>query len=139
MGTSVAANRWLYPVLFGAQTVGALVLFGYGVPHYRQVLANPAGHEAELETLAWALPSIVLIQVGYWLRHRLRPPLPQFVNGALGHVVLFLGRFSFVFASGVLTFVFIVPRPEFSMPAARYVITMIGVFSIFCYILEVER
>ena len=139
MGTSVAADRWLYPVLFGAQTVGALILFGFGVPHYRQVLANPAAHKAELETLAWALPSIALIQAGYWLREGLRPPLPQFVNAALGHVVLFLGRFSFVFASGVFTFLFIVPRPDFSIPAARYVITLIGVFSIFCYTLEVER
>jgi hypothetical protein len=134
-----ADGRWLYAVLFGTQTIGAIVLFWNGVPHYRRVLADPSGHEAEVETLVWSLSSIGLMQVGYWLRFRLHPPLPELLNAVLGHVVLFLGRFAFVFASAVFSLVFLAPRPDFSMPIGRYALTLLGIFAVFCYTLELER
>lgn len=139
MDANRSERRWLYAMLFGMQTIGAIILFWFAVPLYRVVLSHPSGHVADLDTLFWSLPSIALMQVGYWLCFRLRPPVPRFVNPVLGHVVLCLGRFGFVFASGVFTFVFLVPRPEFSMPIGRYVTTILGIFAIFCYTLELER
>ena len=139
MVTRRATSHWLYATLFGTQTLGAIILFWYGVPLYRRVLADPSVHQAELAALAWSLPSILLMQVGHWIGFRLRPPLPKFFNPVIGHIVLFLGRFAFVVASGVFTFMFLAPKPNFSVPISRYVITIFGVFSIFCYTLELDR
>ena len=40
-----AGSRWLYFVLLGIQAAGAIMLYGIGLPRYRQVFANPAAHD----------------------------------------------------------------------------------------------
>jgi hypothetical protein len=77
--------------------------------------------------------------VGFWIRHRLQPPLPQFRNALMGYVILFLSRMSFLLATAIFGFVFITQRPEFHIPASRYFLTLAGLFSFFCYTQEVER
>lgn len=79
------------------------------------------------------------MQIGYWLSFRIRPPLPQLVQPVLGHVVLCLVRLAFILASAVFGLVFIAPRPGFSIPIGGYAVTMLGLFSLFCYTLELER
>jgi hypothetical protein len=106
-----------YFCLFAMQTIGAAILFWYAVPLFRQVLLDPGGHVARPENLVWSLSAITLMQAGYWIRHRLRLPLPQLLRNALvGYVVLFVARMSFVLATAVFGFVFIVRRPEFQIP-----------------------
>jgi hypothetical protein len=134
-----AGGRWRYPALFGVQTIGAFILFWNAVPLYRQILVDPASHEAGTEHLTWALSSIGLMQFAYWICYRIRPPLPQFTNALLGHVTLFLTRMSFVFATSIFGFLFITQRPGFHIPTSRYVITLLGLFALYCYVLEVER
>jgi hypothetical protein len=121
------------------QTLGAIILYGNGIPLYRRILADPAGHAAELRTLVWALPSIALMQAGYWIQFRLRAPLPGYTSPVLGHLVLFVGRFAFLFATGLFTFVFLAPRPGFSIPVGREIITVLGLFSIFCFARELDQ
>ena len=106
-------GRWRYHALFGAQTVGTVILLWNSVPLYRQILANPAAHEARSEHLVWALSSIGLMQVGYWISYRAHPPLPRFSNALLGNVTLFVARMSFVFATSVFGFMFITQKPGF--------------------------
>jgi hypothetical protein len=130
---------WRFVILFGMQTIGAAVLFWNGLPLYQQVVANPAVNEPQFETLVWSVSSIVLIQAGYWISYRLRPPLPQFTNALLGHVILFLARMSFVFATSVFGFIFIMQKQEFHIPAFRYILTLAGLFSLYCYVLELEN
>jgi hypothetical protein len=130
------ASRYLF--LFAMQTTGAVILFWYGVPLFRQVLLNPRNHVPRPENLIWSLSAIGLMQAGYWIRHRLRPPLPQFRNALVGYIVLFAARMSFVLATSVFGFVFIVRRPEFQIPASRYVIVIIALFALFCYTQELE-
>jgi hypothetical protein len=132
------ASRYFF--LFAIQTLGAVVLFTYGVPLFRQVLLDPGGHVARPENLVWSLSAITLMQAGYWIRHRLRLPLPQLFRSALvGYVVLFIARMSFVLATSVFGFVFIVRRPELQMPTSRYFIVIIALFSLFCYTQELEQ
>jgi hypothetical protein len=122
------------------QTMGAAILFWYAVPLFRQVILDPGGHVARTENLVWLLSAITLMQVGYWIRHRLHPPLPQLLRNALvGYVVLFIARMSFVMATSVFGFVFIVRRPEFQIPAPRYLVLIIGLFALFCYTQELEQ
>lgn len=134
-----SGGRWLYPLLFAVQTLGAAIFIWNAVPHYRHVVADPASHEARPETLVWSLSAIALIQVGYWIRYRVRPPLPQFSIALLGHVVQFASRIGFVLATSIWGFVFITQKPEFHMPAFRYVVTIVALFSLYCYAQELTR
>jgi hypothetical protein len=42
---------------------------------FKQVVADPTTHEIRSETRIWTISAIALIQVGYWIRYRLRPAL----------------------------------------------------------------
>ncbi len=131
------ASRYLF--LFAMQTIGAAILFWFAVPLVRQVLLDPGSHVAHRENLAWSLSAITLMQAGYWIRHRLRPPLPQVRNALIGHIVLFVARMSFVLATSVFGFVFIVRRPEFQLPSSRYFVLVIALFAVFCYTQELDH
>jgi len=130
-------SRYLF--LFAMQTIGAVILLWYAVPHYQQILADPGGHEARPETLIWSLSAVALMQAGYWVSHRLRPPLPQLRNAFVGYIILFVERMSFVLATSIFGFVFITRKPEFQIPTFRYVVTIAGLFALFCYTQELEH
>jgi hypothetical protein len=131
------ASRYFF--LFAMQTIGAAILFWYAVPLFRQVLLDPGGHVARTERLIWSLSAITLMQAGYWIGHRLRPPLPQLRNALVGYVLLFVARMSFVLATSVFGFVFIVRRLEFQIPTSRYLIVIIALFALFCYTQQLEQ
>jgi hypothetical protein len=128
-----------YFFLFAIQTLGAAILFWYGVPLFRQVLLDPGSHVPRTENLVWSLSAITLMQAAYWIRHRLRPRLPQLHNALVGYIVLFVARMSFVLATSIFGFVFIVRRPEFQVPTSRYFILIIALFALFCYTQELEQ
>jgi hypothetical protein len=92
-----------------------------------------------LWTLVWALSSIALMQVAYWVSHRVRPPLPQFTNAPIGHAVLFLARIGFVLPTSFFGFVFVAQRPEFEISAFQYLVILLGLFSLYCYVRDLER
>ena len=74
------------------------------------------------------------------MRHRFnRRRLPQFRNALVGHIILFVGSISFVFAGAVFGFAFIVPRPELQIPSSRYLVLTMGLFALFCYVRELAR
>ena len=131
------ASRYL--LLFTMQTIGAAVLFWYGIPLFRQTLLDPGSHVPRPENLVWSLSAITLMQAAHWIRHRLRPRLPQVRNAFVGHIVLFVARMSFVLATSVFGFVFIVRRPELFVPTSRYIVLIIGLFALFCYTQELEQ
>jgi hypothetical protein len=135
--SGAGASRYLF--LFAIQTIGAAVLFWYAAPLFRQVLLDPGSHVARPENLVWSLSAITLMQAGYWIRHRLRPALPQFRNALVGYIVLFVARMSFVLATSVFGFVFIVRRPELQIPMSRYFVVIIALFALFCYTQELEQ
>jgi hypothetical protein len=133
-----ADSRYFF--LFAMQTIGAAILFWFAVPLFRQVLLDPGGHVSRTKNLVWSLSAITLMQAGYWIRHRLHLPRPQlFRNALVGYIVLFGARMSFVLATSVFGFVFIVRRPEFQIPTSRYFALMIGLFALFCYTQELEQ
>jgi hypothetical protein len=135
--TSVV-NGWLYLILVAMQTVGTFILYWNSLPWYWQLVADPSTYAPRDETWVWALSAITLIQSGYWVRHRVRPALPRFRNVLLGHFVLFLSRLSFLLATTLFSFVslqHLTPK----MPFARYILLLAGLFSLFCYMQELER
>ena len=130
---------WIYPLLLTMETIGAVIFCWKGLPLFRLLIADPASYETRERIWIWALTAIVLIQIGYWLRYRIRPALPRFHNVLLGHIVLFVSRLSFVVATSIFSFVFIAKRLEAQMDASRYILTLVGLFSLFCYMLELQR
>ena len=128
-----------YFVLLAMQTIAAAILFWFTIPLFRQALLDPGSHLPRPENLVWSLLAITLMQAGYWIRHRLRPSLPQLRNALFGYIVLFVARMSFVLATSIFGFVFIVRRPELEIPTSRYFILIIGLFALFCYTQELER
>ena len=109
-----SASRYFF--LFAMQTMGAGILFWFTVPLFRQVLLDPGSHVPRTANLIWSLSAITLMQAGFWIRHRLRPSLPQLRNALVGYIVLFVARMSFVLATAIFGFVFIVRRPELLVP-----------------------
>jgi hypothetical protein len=79
------------------------------------------------------------MQVGYWIPHPIGPSTPRVVNVVLGHVVLFLSRLIFLLPVALFSFVFIHNKLENRMPFLRYVLLLVGLFSLFCYSLELQR
>ena len=126
-----------YMLLFAVETLGASMIAGIVLPVYRAALASPATWRPNAANLAWALAAMVLMQAGYWARHRLRPHPPAFHHALLGHVIQFAGRMTFVLATSIFGFVFITRRLEFA--ALGYAVTMLGLFCWYCYTQELQR
>jgi hypothetical protein len=123
--------------LFTVQTAGAVLLAWQVLPIYRRAVADPSAYDSE--TTVSALGASVLIQFGYWMRYRIRPTPPPFVNVVLGHIVLFLARLIFVLPTTVFSFLFIAKTVAAQMPISRYLVILVGLFSLFCYVRELER
>ena len=79
------------------------------------------------------------MQIGYWISYYGRPRLPHVANAPLGHVILFLARMGFVFATSVFGFLFITEKPGLQIQPSRYVVTLWGLFSLYRYVREVQR
>jgi hypothetical protein len=132
-------NGSRYWLLLGLQTIGALIILRFALPLYRDAVANPVAHRASVGPLIWGSAAVILMQTGFWIRHRLQPPLPRFQNALIGYLVLFAGRMSLLVTTAIFGFVFITQRPDFHIPFSRYVLTLAGFFSYFCYTQELER
>jgi hypothetical protein len=132
-------DRWSYFTLFGMQTIGAVVLIWTGVLVYREALADLVSHEAHRWAIIGSLLSIALMQISYWVFYRVRPPLPRFQNALLGHFILFLARMIYVLPTSIFGFVFIAQRPQFDIPVYQCLVILLGLFSLFCYVRELER
>lgn len=133
------SRKFLYFLLFGMQTVGAVLIFWITIPLFREALSDPASYEVKSETLPWTLSSIALIQTGYWVSYYFGIPLPRFKNILLGHLMLFAGRLGFVLATSLFFFVFLARKSGLDIPGFNYIVIVAGMFSLYCYTREFER
>ncbi len=136
---SPAGGRWLYPLLLAMQTIGVVIFYWHGLPLYRQLVGDPTTFATRQEIREWALLAIALMQVGYWVGYRVRPVLPRHAKTVLGHIVLFISRLSFLLATSVFSFVFISKKLEGQMSVTSYILTLVGLFSLFCYMQGLQR
>lgn len=125
-----------YWACFSSLTAGALVLLWNGVPMYRKFLSGDPdpGHRVVL----WALGVLLLIQPAFWMVRSIRPAVSSRWVVA-GHVVLFFGRMTFVFVSGVFSAVFYSRMGTMEVTPWRTGLLVAVLFSMFCVTLEVER
>ena len=128
-----------YFSLFAVQTVGAAIVLVNGVPIYRQIAGDFAKPEPHRGILWWAVAAVALIQVAYWLRVWLQPPLPRSGHVIIGHFAYFLARLSFIFASSTFAVVFFAHFEQLTLPPHRILMVLALLFSMFCWTLELER
>ncbi len=128
-----------YFFLFGLQTVGMAMVFFKGVPIYRQLARDFAGHQPQPSILWWAAAAVGLIQAAYWARMRLQVS-PSLVRQVLaGHLVSFAARLTFILASSTFGVMFLVRFDQLSLSPQRILMLLLLLFSVFCYTLELER
>ncbi|MEK7779880.1 MAG: hypothetical protein AAB370_00095 [Verrucomicrobiota bacterium] len=134
-----ASRPKVYWVLLALQTVGAVIVLGNGVPFYRQLVSDFENHQPLTGIIWWAVASGLVMQIAYWLRVWLQPPLPTSGYVVLGHLTAFVARLSFILASSTFSVVFFLRFEQLSLPPHRVFLMLVVLFSLFCWSLELER
>ena len=129
----------MYPFLLALQTAVAAMVLVNGAPIYRQITTDFAPHQPRPVILWWAAAAVVLIQVGYWLRVWLQPPMPGSTHVLIAHLAAFVARLSFILASSTFTVVFFVRFEQLSLPPRRILMMLALLFSMFCWTSELDR
>src|SRR5947199_174127 len=86
-----------------------------------------------------AVAVVALIQVGYWRCFRLKSVMARVSSPFWGHVLLFAARLVFLLPSAYYTFTFIYYRMADRVPMTRRLMLFPVLFSLFCYMLQVQR
>jgi hypothetical protein len=138
--------RAAYLLLFAIQIVGAFFVVWRELPDFRQLALNPGTQLPYLRTDDFAtLGTVIAMQVAYWYRLCCVPIPFGGSNAILNHILLFLGRLSFIFGGSLFAIVFFRHLPEMEARAdtwlmARRGLLLVGfLFSLFCVTLELER
>jgi hypothetical protein len=138
--------RVVYLLLLMIQIVGALFIVWRELPDFRQLALNPGTQLPYLRTDDIStLGTLVIMQAAYWYR-LCRVPMPfSDAKVLLSHVLLFLGRLSFIFGGSLFAVVFFRHLPELEAHADIWLMLRRGLlllwflFSLFCVTLELER
>jgi len=135
----VGGVRWAYFLYFAVENLGVLLFYFKALPHFRQTAAKPSLYEPRDDVWWWSLLVIVLIQVGYWGCFRLQSAMPKVSSAFLGHLLLFFARLVFLLPSAYYTFTFLYYRVSDRVPVQRRLMLFPLLFSLFCYMLQVQR
>jgi hypothetical protein len=141
-----ARPRAAYLSLLAVQIIGATFFVCSELPAFGQLALSP-GEQLPfgLYDSAISVITLAIMQVAYWYR-LLRVPIPfRSSNVFLNHLLLFLGRISFIFAGALFSVVFFRHLPQLHQGTDILVMTLRGLllgvslFSLFCSSLELER
>lgn len=131
----------LFFSLLAVQTAGVALLLANIIPLYRLLALDFANYKPDPRTW-WAFTGMLLVQVAYWLRVRLQPPLPRAGSTLLGHVLQFVARLSFVAVTAAFADMFLKrfdAMKDMDYPPLRALGVLFIFFSIFCWTLDLER
>lgn len=137
-GTSRQTAKWVYPLLLAVQTVGAGILVRSAVPLYRTLAGDASQYELNDTIFVWTMVAVAMMQAAYWIGQRIGPP-SWHGQVLLGHLVKFLGRVSYTATTAIFSLVFIRRPEDVQLPFSRLLGMVVGVFSMFCYNLELDK
>ena len=138
--------RAVYLFLLTVQSAGAIFFIARELPDFRQLALYPGDQLPSMRSDDFVtIGALLAMQIAYWYRlHRV--PIPfRGPNAILSHVLLFLGRLSFIFGGSLFAVVFFRHVPELDHSAdtllmARRGVLLLGwLFALFCFALELER
>jgi hypothetical protein len=145
-GIAKLGPRAVYLLLLAVQTAAALFFISRELPDFRQLALYPGEQLAYMRSDDLAtICALFAMQVAYWVRvHRV--PIPfRGPNALLSHLLLFLGRLSFIFGGSLFAVVFFRHLPELDhnsdtlLMARRGALLVGSLFALFCFALELER
>lgn len=118
-----------------------ILLVANTVPLYRMMAADFAHYKPDPRPW-WAVAGMLVVQIAYWIGVRSRLPLPPMRNIVLGHLVSFAARMTFVVMTASFTMIFMNKYEalmEMDYPPLRALLVFGIFFSVFCWMLELER
>lgn len=146
LGMTQLKPRAVYLLLLTVQLTGALFIVLNGLPEFRHLVAHPG---EQLPYTPYHNPAtivmVVAMQAAYWYRLQCVPIPSQGSNTILSHLLLFLGRLTFIFGGSLFAVVFFRHLPEIDQGADTWLMLRRGLqlaaslFALFCVTLELER
>jgi hypothetical protein len=126
-----------YILLLSLEVAGMVLVMWDGLPIYRHLTTNleRIGTVAD-EAILWT--AVVAIQFSYWYRLRHDPPFEFPRQAFLAHILLFLSRLSFVFASSLFAFVVYRHSDAFQFRPSKVLLFAAVLFSVFCFSRHLE-
>ncbi|HVV62718.1 MAG TPA: hypothetical protein VHD14_13295 [Pseudolabrys sp.] len=142
---SLARTR-TYTLLFAMQTLAVVIILWSAEPIYHSIMIAPGQQLEELPHSPVALiASVVLFHCAYWFRLNRVPISVRMHNIFLSHVVLFVGRLSFIFGTAFFAAIVFRHYPalrNITSPAHLLLRSLAGIailFSLYCYSTELDR
>lgn len=136
----------VYFLLLTVQLTGVLFIVLSGLPEFRHLVAHPGD---QLPYTPYHNPAtivmVVAMQAAYWYRLRCVPIPSRGSKTILSHLLLFLGRLTFIFGGSLFAVVFFRHLPEIDQGADTWLMLRRGLqlaaslFALFCATLELER
>ena|SRR5690349_12711330 len=127
----------IYVLCFAIEVAGMVLILWDGVPIFRNIVQFQQAVTRDDETIL--LIAVLCIQLTYWKWLRREPPFDLPVLPLAGHVVLFIARLSFIFASSVFSFVVYRASNMFEFTFVRSFLGLMVLFSVFCFMRHVEK
>jgi hypothetical protein len=134
-----------YELLLVMETLAVLIIMWSMLPLYRAIAAS-AGHQIGVlpESPIPLVAALILFHCVYWFR-LLRVPVSMVRHSLVAsHIILFLGRLSFIFGTSFFALIVYRHLPQLvvwnaTLLAMRLVASFFILFSLYCYSTELER
>ncbi len=150
MGTSNASagkrtRIRTYELLLVMETLAILIILWSMLPFYNAIVTNP-GHQLDVlpRSPIPLVAALILFHCIYWFR-LLRVPVSTVRHGLLAsHIVLFVGRLSFIFGTSFFALLAFRHLPalvvsDSFLVSMRVVAAVFVLFALYCYSTELER
>ena len=132
------AKKVAYWVLFALESGGMLFILWISLPVYRKLLAGPGGYRPGAPLIGPVLVVAAAMQVSFWSKRSIRPPVRRGHNILGGHLLLFLSRLSFIFAGANLSLLLFRRSVDTIVSPFGVLVLFFASFAQFCYVRELE-
>jgi hypothetical protein len=135
-----------YALVLTVQTIAAVAFIWSELPSFRELALNPVNQITDIPLDDVATVGILFVMQGAYCYRQLSIPIPFLgSNIILHHILLFMGRLSFIFGAAVFSLIFFRHLPELGpdvdifLIARRGLLVTVSLFALFCFTLELER
>jgi len=128
-----------YWTLFGVETAGMVFILYITLPFYRLMLRGPAGDRPGARLILPAVCVVTVMQICYWSKRKIRPPVRRHPNALIANVLLFVSRLSFIFAGAVFSLTVFTRSGDTRTSPIGIAALIAATFAQFCYVRELEN
>lgn len=126
-----------YLCCFAIEITGMVLILWDGVPIFRNLIRFQ--HTATAADSTILMIGVLCIQMTYWKWLRPDPPFNLWKLPLTGHIMLFVARLSFIFASSVFSLVVYRASDMFEFTFLRSFVGTMVLFSVFCFTRHLEK